>query len=363
MKNQNKTPLYKEHLDQGAKMTVFAGWEMPLYYTSIIKEQQFCRNSCCIFDISHMGEFLVTGPRAIDSLDKAVTHSINKLKVGKGNYGFILNSEGGIIDDLIIFKLAPDKLMLVVNASTKDTDFNVLKKRIHNSTNMKDISLDTAKIDVQGPHARKVIKNTLDLDLDLKYFNFSTYNIHDNEVIISRTGYTGELGYEIFCPSDMGVWLWNKIIDDDNVCPAGLGARDILRLEMGYSLYGEDIDEQTTPLQAGLGKFINFEKDFIGKQGLLKEKQQGLPKVKIGFKMNGRRSPRRGYKILNNHGVIGNVTSGCFSPSLNCGIGMGYINPDYQSDNSEISIYSKKTGAMKATIEKTPFYKKGSLKN
>ncbi len=389
MEKIKETPLIEEHRKLNAKISPFGGWNMPIFYTGIIEERRHCREKACIFDISHMGEFVFNGNIAKSSIETAITQSVTAIPVGRSSYGFILNETGGIIDDLIVFKLDRDKLMLVVNAATIENDFKVIKNRLSDGE-FKNISSGTAKLDLQGPLARDVIRDVLGLDMTLKFFNFSQIPLHPplikggwedfkggskekslppfnkggnkggftgENILISRTGYTGELGYEIFTSNNMAVTLWKKFIADERVKPAGLGARDILRLEMGYSLYGHDIDENTSPLEAGLGKFINFDKEFIGKDALLKERKKGLKKVKIAFKTNSRRVPREHYKIFSGSREIGTVTSGSFSPVLSCGIGMGYVEPGFDRVGSNIVISN-----LEAEIVALPFYKNGSLR-
>ncbi len=359
MNNLKETPLFIKHNELGAQMTPFNGWNIPLSYKGIIQEHNFCRNKSAIFDICHMGEFIFTGDTS--GIEAAVTPSLSEMNPGRGKYGFLLNSNGGIIDDLIIFKTKEDELLIVVNASTVENDFNVINDRITSGT-LKNVSNDTAKLDLQGPLSRDVIIDTLGLDINLSYFSCSYFTVMGEDIFISRTGYTGELGYEIYSTNNTSCLLWDKFLSDKRVKPAGLGARDILRLEMGYSLYGSDIDEDTTPLEAGLGMFINFNKDFVGKNALLKEKKEGPKKIKISFKTNSRRAPRQHYKILSKDNVIGEVTSGSFSPVLSYGIGLGYIDPEYAQKENTFIISDGKKIEIQAEITEVPFYKEGSLR-
>jgi len=354
-----KTPLYDEHIKLKARMAPFAGWSMPVYFSGIIDEYNSCRNSSALFDTCHMGEFIIEGD--LSELNYLVTQSLLHIKNGSASYGFILNENGGIIDDLIVFKISPTKVMLVVNAGTVEKDFLYLKERLK-TAEIKDISSETSKIDVQGPLSGKVINDILGIDPELSFFNFNYYNYNGSEIIISRTGYTGELGYEIYSDNPKITELWNKFLKDERVRPAGLGARDILRLEMGYSLYGNDIDEDVTPVEAGLEFFIDFDKEFEGKEALLKQKNEGAERKKTAFKVNSRRSPRPGYKILAKDEEIGFVTSGAFSPALSKGIGMGYVKEKYSESGNEIVINGG-TLRLEALTVKLPFYKEGSLKD
>jgi aminomethyltransferase len=358
------TPLIKEHNKLKAKMNAFAGWLMPIQYRGIIEEHHWTRHFCSVFDTFHMGEFIIYGDHKKNDLDKIITVDLNKMEEGRCSYGFMLNERGGIIDDLIVYKLAHDKWMLVVNAGALFKDKAHLRK--HLRIEMADISEDIAKVDVQGPLSRDVFKELIGLRADkflkLRYYRFDYFYFLGESVLISRTGYTGELGYEIYIKKQKVKELWNLLLTDKRVRPAGLGARDTLRLEMGYPLCGQDINEDVTPLQAGLEGVITFKKEFIGKLALLRQKEKGVNKKLTYFITNSRRSPRHFYKIYINNKEVGFVTSGTFSPSLACGIGMGYIKRDYIEIGQKIII---KEGHIKieATITNKPFYKKGSLKN
>ncbi len=355
------TPLYEEHKKLKAKIDNFAGWSMPIQYSSIISEHNWTRNACSIFDTCHMGEFIVYGDSKESNLDKVLTANLEDMNVGSSRYCFMLNEGGGIIDDLVVYKLAQDKWMLVVNAGTIEKDERHLKENIY--TNLENISADIAKLDLQGPSSRDVLRKFVGEGIDkLRYYHFDHFFILGKKVLISRTGYTGELGYELYIGSEGAQWLWNLILNDKRVRPAGLGARDTLRLEMGYPLYGQDINEETSPIEAGLERFVEFKKAFIGMEALLKQREGGIKKRLVCLITNSRRAPRKNYKIYAEENEIGFVTSGTFSPSLSCGIGMGYIRPDYCKIGSKITI---KEGKVKidATITNRPFYKKGSLRN
>ena len=373
------TRLYGEHKKLLARFAPFGGWYMPISYEGILAEHKAARESAAVFDICHMGEFVFRGDAA--ELDSAVTRNVSSLPAGKSRYGFLLNDKGGIIDDLIIFRTGEEEFMIVVNAATAENDYEVLKKRLMSiesqplslslpishesqplSPSLTDISAETAKIDLQGPLSRDVLKETLGIDTALKYFNFAHFEILGGKALISRTGYTGELGYEIFINSSKAVELWSKLLSDGRVKAAGLGARDILRLEMGYSLYGHDIDENTTPAEAGLDMFVDYDKDFAGKKALLSRKAAGAAKKKVAFKSEGRRSPRAHYRILSGGKDIGEVTSGVFSPSLSCGIGLGFVEASLPVI-SDIMISDGGRVELKAKITDAPFLKETSLRN
>jgi len=357
------TPLFREHEKLKAKMDAFAGWLMPIQYTGIVNEHHWTRQSCSLFDTCHMGELIVYGDLEENNLDKVVTHDLKSMEIGKCAYGFMLNEQGGIIDDLVIYKLAQDKWMLVVNAGPLTKDEAHLRKHI--KTELENISENTVKLDLQGPLSREVLKAILDAQSEkleeLRYYHFDYFFLLDERIIISRTGYTGELGYELYVSRDKAEALWQLLLADERVKPAGLGARDTLRLEMGYPLYGEDITEDTTPLEAGLERFVDFKKDFVGKAALLSQKKAGVKRKLVCFRANSRRAPRHNYKIYIDGQEIGFVTSGTFSPSLSCGIGMGYIETDYIKPNKKIIIRKGKI-EIEAVITERPFYKEGSLR-
>ena len=357
-----KTPLFEEHRKLNAKFGPFGGWDMPISYSGIIQEHNWTRNSACVFDICHMGEFIISGPKAAEALNKIVTMNVEKMPLESCKYGFMLNEAGGVIDDLIVYKIQADKFMMVVNAATTDKDFANLKEHLPQDVILKNVSGEIAKIDLQGPLSGEIIKDVLSVDVSpLDYYTFSSYNFLGQENIISRTGYTGELGFEIYVEVDKAVELWSKLLKDERVKPAGLGARDTLRLEMSYPLYGHELNDETSPLEAGLKIFVDLEKDFIAKDILLKKQREGLKKRLVCFKVNSRRAPRNGYKILKNNNEIGLVTSGSFSPSLGYGIGMGFVSSEYKEAGTIITLTDSKA-QLEAEIIKRPFYKNGSLK-
>lgn len=363
MSESKKTILYKEHLALQAKMVPFGGWDMPIQYEGIISETEHCRSSVSLFDTCHMGEFFFKGNIATCGIEKPISFNISELPIGKCKYGFLLDTQGCVIDDLIIYRLSEKELMFVVNAGTCENDFNVLNSYLEGDFEFKNISDETVKLDVQGPQSRKVMKKLFEGDFNnITYFGFSHSQYKDHKILISRTGYTGELGFEIYADRSIGAELWKDILADESVKPAGLGARDILRLEMGMSLYGSDIDNETTPIEAGLSFFVDFNKEFVGKDILIKQKEEGTSKKKIAFVADNRRSPRHGYKIFSGNDEIGIVTSGVFSPMLKRGIGLGFVKPEYTKIGTDILIRNGKT-EIKAKVTKTPFYKEGSAKD
>jgi len=356
------TPINSRHRDLKALMAPFGGWDMPIQYEGIIAEHAWCRQKAALFDICHMGEFIFQGDFEAGGLEDVFTFSVKSIPVGRSRYGFLLNENGGVIDDLIVFRIADDKVMIVVNAATINNDFAVISQRLKGGlfTNITDA---TGKLDIQGPLSRDVMVTAFgDQVAEIPYFKFITMNILGVETIVSRTGYTGELGYEIFIPSGKVCELWDLLLKDERVKPAGLGARDVLRLEVGYSLYGSDIDEQTTPLEAGLGNFVNFDKSFIGREALLRQKGEGVKRQKVAFRVSSRRSPRHHYEIIERDQTVGNVTSGVFSPMLGCGIGIGFVSAREYPAGSDLIIQHERV-SMDATVCELPFFSGGSLRH
>jgi aminomethyltransferase len=355
------TPLNARHRSLNALMAPFGGWDMPIQYAGIIAEHGWCREKAALFDICHMGEFLFEGDFEGSGLEEVFTFSVKTIPVGRSRYGFLLNEQGGVIDDLIVFRLAENKAMIVVNAATIANDFSVIKSRLRNGT-FTDITDETGKIDLQGPLARQILVEVFGEQIaQIPYFKFISMQLLGCEAIVSRTGYTGELGYEIFLSSGKIGELWDLLLRDERVKPAGLGARDVLRLEMGYSLYGHDIDENITPLEAGLEGFVNFSKEFVGKEALLCQKERGLARRKVAFEVEGRRSPRQHYEILCSGENVGCVTSGVFSPMLGRGIGIGLVKPEATGIGSRLIICHERV-SMEATVCELPFYPGGSLR-
>lgn len=359
----NATPLVQEHHKMKALMAPFGGWNMPIQYEGIIAEHRWCREKAALFDICHMGEFLFRGDIEASGLENVFTFSVKTIPIGRSRYGFLLNDRGGIIDDLIAFRLAEDEVMIVVNAATIDNDFSVISSRLATGADFTNISSATGKLDLQGPLSRDILSAFFSPDIAaIPYFKFIRTKLLGADAIVSRTGYTGELGYELFLPADKVVELWKMLLDDQRVKPAGLGARDVLRLEVGYSLYGSDIDETTTPLEAGLMAFVKLDKEFVGRKALLRQQQEGVSRIKISFRGNSRRSPRHHYEILCNEEMTGSVTSGVFSPMLGCGIGMGYVKPDAAAVGTPLVIQHENV-RLDAAVVDLPFYDGGSVRS
>lgn len=350
------TPLRAWHLENGARMVPFAGWEMPVQYAGILEEHKHTRAKASIFDISHMGEFILEGTGATDALAEIVTHNLATLAPGKCRYGFLLNEHGGILDDLIVYRLAEERYMLVVNGACIASDFAWIKEHLPSSLSLSDQSFAIAKIDLQGPDSFAVLSRVMPGDwASLGYFGFREATFSDFSLIVSRTGYTGELGYEFYLPWDSAQILWSTLMADDAVRPAGLGARDTLRLEVGLPLYGQDLDTEHTPVEAGYGAMLKSEASFIGKSGL-----QTIRERLIGLRIEGRRSARHYDEVYVGEDRIGSVTSGSIAPSLGCCIALAYVRAD-MADNATFTVKGPKT-ILEATRVDTPFYTAGTAR-
>ena len=358
-----RTPLYDVHLKLGAKMVPFGGWEMPLQYSDgILQEHDANRKGCSVFDCSHMGEFLIEGDAQASGLDGIVTQSIAAQPVGTCRYGMALNPQGGIMDDLIVYRLAPEKWMVVVNASNIGKDAAHFRAHLTSRSKFTDISPVTAKIDVQGPLARAVMKTVVPGVERLEHYTFGVFPVLGEDVIVSRTGYTGELGYEIYYPWDKAERIWSAIMADARVRPTGLGVRDVLRIEVSYPLYGHELSEDISPVEAGLKRFVDLNKEFIGKAALVKVADGRSQRRIIHFVSLNRRAPRQGHRIFSPDGApIGDVVSGTFSPALGVGIGTGFFKKEFTDSPKEI-IFGDEKLKLAAKAVARPFYKDGTLK-
>ncbi len=352
------------HIQLGGKMVPFAGYNMPVRYSSDIEEHKCVREKVGVFDVSHMGEFFVSGAGALNLIQKVTSNDASKLTIGQAQYSCFPNETGGIVDDLIVYKLGDDEYMLVVNASNIDKDWNWVKKQQTEDVTLTNASDAYCLFAVQGPEAIKTLQKITDVALnDIKFYTFTKGKIGGiDDVIISATGYTGEAGFELYVLAEDAKKLWAKVFEagaEFGIQPIGLGARDTLRLEMGYCLYGNDIDDTTSPLEAGLGWITKFSKEFTNSEALKKQKEAGVSKRLVGFELNDKGIPRKDYDILNlDEKVIGRVTSGTMSPSLSKGIGMGYVEFGQHKSGTEILI-AVRNKKLKATIVKLPIYKKG----
>jgi len=361
--NLKKTPLHSEHVKLKAKMVPFGGWDMPVQYSQgIIAEYEATRKAVTVFDISHMGEFIVEGDAVKSGLDRIVTQPISDLAVNACRYGVMLNTTGGVIDDLIVFRLDKERWFVVVNAATTEKDARHIQSHLSAAAKFQDISYQTAKLDVQGPQSRELLAKLVPGIAKLQYYTFDEFDLFGERVIISRTGYTGELGYEIYYPWEKVGKVWQEVLAL-GAKPAGLGARDVLRLEMGYCLYGHELSEEISPLTAGLNHFIDWNKDFLAKNVLQNQQQSGITKKAVCFISQSRRSPRAGQNIFDASGkMIGVVTSGSFSPALTRGIGMGIVDAQSAALGQKIS-FGEGINLNPAEICKKPFYKNGTFKN
>jgi aminomethyltransferase len=360
-----KIRLYDLHVRLGAKIVPFAGWEMPLSYSSVTEEHQTVRTAVGLFDISHMGRFELSGKGAEAILEYVTPGPIHKIQRGGAQYSMLLNPDGGIIDDIYIYKRGVDRFFIIVNAANREKDFQWMAGQLPESgPTLKDVSDETALLALQGPRSWEVLVQIIPFgkrEIGLRSFiETELVPVRGSKALIARTGYTGEKGYELVIPADVAEHVWDALMEggkEVGIKPVGLGARDTLRLEMGYPLYGHDMDETTTPLEADLGRFIDFEKDFMGKEALLRRKERGLTKKLIGFELLVGGVPREGYLIYSDQKEIGKVASGNFSPTLRKGIGMGYVDIRYSEEGSEILIDIRGKSAP-AVIVKKPFYKK-----
>jgi aminomethyltransferase len=358
-----KTPLYDEHVRLGAKMIPFGDWIMPVQYSGIIDEHQAVRNSAGVFDISHMGQLLATGPRAGTWLNEMLTNNIDKLEVGTGQYTFLLNERGGIIDDLIVYRTAPETFLLVVNASRIEEDFAWLQKHVGDNATLANRSADFGGLAIQGPRVVELLQGFLGSDVELPPRNqIKDFECCGTKVTIARTGYTGEDGVEVFFAAADAPKIWTGLLEkgkDLGLRPCGLGARDTLRLEMCYPLNGSDLSPEHNPIEAGLGFFVDLKKaKFVGREILADAKENGTPKRLVAFRMKSKGPPPRPhYSVWRDGERIGEVTSGSLSPSLNEGIGMAYVASAHAKVGTEIEIEIRDR-KLPAIIEKKPLYKK-----
>lgn len=357
-----RTPFFSIHQKLGAKIVPFGGYEMPVQYAGIIEEHKAVRNAVGVFDVSHMGEFFAKGPDAMSFLQKITVNDVSKLVPGKAQYSAMCYENGGIVDDLLIYMLAEHSYMIVVNAANIGKDWEWMKRHCPADVSFEDKSDATALLAIQGPKSLETMKKLTKVDLaTVQYYHFVQGTLAGVEMIISRTGYTGELGFEIYFDVKHAEKIWNAVFDagkEFNIAPIGLGARDTLRLEMGYCLYGNDIDQTTHPLEAGLGWITKLNKgDFIGKPVLEKAKAEGLKRKLVGMMLSEKAVPRHGYQIVVNGTNSGTITSGTFSPSLGKGIAMGYVSASYSEVGSKMQV-DVRGKLLDAAVVPIPFLKK-----
>ena len=360
MKN---TALTHIHESLGAKMLPFAGYNMPITYEGVNAEHETVRNAVGVFDVSHMGEFFLSGENALALIQKVTSNDASTLTIGRAQYSCLPNNEGGIVDDLIVYRMGENEYMLVVNASNIDKDWAWISSHNDLGVKMENRSDEYSLLAIQGPKAVEAMQPLSSIDLSsITYYHFEVGDFAGfNDVIISATGYTGSGGFEIYCKNDQAEAIWNKVFEAGaafGIKPIGLAARDTLRLEMGFCLYGNDINDTTSPLEAGLGWITKFNKDFVNSENLKKQKEAGVTRKLVGFELTEKGVPRHDYEIVDASGnAIGIVTSGTMAPSLGKGIGLGYVTTPNSAVDSEIFIRIRKND-VPAKVVKLPFYKK-----
>jgi len=362
-----KTPLYDKHCELGGKIVDFHGWALPVQYSGIIEEHKRVRSAAGLFDVSHMGEITVEGPDATEFIQKMITNDISKAKDFRIAYSPMCYPDGGVVDDILIYRHSSDFYLLVVNASNTDKDYEWLVQNTEGRVIIRNVSDNYAQLALQGPESERILQKLVNIRLDnMKFFDFMPdTEICGKKAIISRSGYTGEDGFEIYINSEYAGLLWDSLLEagrEHGLVPVGLGARDTLRFEAALPLYGQELSPEITPLEAGLGRFVKLEKEsFIGRDALIKQKTAGLKRKLVGFEMTDRGVPRTGYDVLVDGRKTGYVTSGSFSPSLVKNLGMALIEPVYSETGTEIAI-AIRNKELKAKIVELPFYSKKYVK-
>ncbi|MBS4199649.1 glycine cleavage system aminomethyltransferase GcvT [Bacillus sp. FJAT-49732] len=365
MTELKKTPLYPLYKELGAKTIDFGGWDLPVQFSSIKEEHEAVRTKAGIFDVSHMGEVSVKGKDSLAFLQKMMTNDVSKLQIGSAQYTAMCYEDGGVVDDLLIYKLAEEDFLLVVNAANTETDVKWLNDHNEGDVEIQDVSNDYGLIAIQGPKAESILQklvNGIDLK-EIKLFKFKeNVDVNGSSTLISRTGYTGEDGFEIYCSASNAEKIWNDLLQagaGEGLLPCGLGARDTLRFEANLALYGQELSEHITPLEAGIGFAVklNKEEDFIGKKALQKQKDAGIPRSIVGIEMIDRGIPRNGYKVFVDDEEIGFITSGTQSPTLKKNIGLALIKSAYKELGNELTVEIRGK-RLKAVVVSTPFYKR-----
>jgi aminomethyltransferase len=354
-----RTPLYDVHVQSGARMVEFAGWDMPVQYSGLLDEHEAVRTRAGLFDVSHMGEVVFRGPKALEALNRIFTNDLTKVADGQAQYGCLCREDGGIVDDVVVYRRSAEDLLVCVNAGNRQKDFEWLRDHA-GGAQVANESDDWAQIALQGPRAQAILQPLTAADLSkLKAFRFTEGKVTGVPCTIARTGYTGEDGFELFCRSSDGVRLWKALVEagkPEGLVPAGLGARDTLRLEVAYRLYGSDMDDATTPLEAGLGWVVKFDKgDFIGRDAMLRQKERGLPRKLVGFVLTDPGIARHGFDVLHDGEKAGIVTSGTRSPTLKTSIGLAFVPPSLAAEGSTFAVDVRGRPAS-AQVVKTPFY-------
>ncbi len=357
-----KSPLHAEHVRCGGRLVDFHGWELPVQFAGLVQEHTAVRQAAGIFDVSHMAELHVEGAGATAALDRLLTNRISKMSVGQAQYNAMLRPHGGIVDDLVAYRRGEERWLLVVNASNRDKDRAWVQEQLPAGLSVADHSDSTAQIALQGPRSQEILGRLCDLDLAaIGYYHFAEGDVLGAAALVSRTGYTGEDGFEIYLPNESAPALWRALLEVGEplgLVPAGLGARDSLRLEMKFALYGNDIDETTHPLEAGLGWIVKLKKgDFIGRDALLEAKSAGLKRHLVGIELQGRNIARAGYDVLSEGAVVGKVTSGTFSPTLQKPVAMAYVPAGLHEVGSTLEVDIRGRAA-RAVVVETPFYRR-----
>lgn len=361
-----RTPLYEEHVRLDAKLVPFAGFEMPVQYpTGITAEHRAVREKAGLFDVSHMGEFRVSGPQALELIQRVTVNDASRMEVGQAQYSAMCFEDGGVVDDLLVYRLE-DRYMLVVNAANLGRDLDWIVGHAESlDVDVRDESGETALLALQGPGAREILRTLVDVELDdIRYYRFAQGQVADVPAIISATGYTGEDGFELYVPAEGAAELWRRILSEggEGVVPAGLGARDSLRLEVGYPLYGNDLDAEHTVLESGLGWITKLDKgDFVGREALRAQKEKGLTRRLVGLEIRERGFPRPGYPVLADGAEVGVLTSGTVSPTLGYGIALGYVPTEHASEGTSLEVDARGRG-LAATVTRPPFFREGSIR-
>jgi aminomethyltransferase len=358
-----RTPLHAAHLRHGARMVEFAGWDMPVQYAGLIEEHEAVRGAVGLFDVSHMGEVVFRGPKALAALQAVFTNDLSKVADGQAQYGCLCRENGGIVDDVVIYRRSAEDLLVCVNAANRQKDFEWLKAHA-NGADVRNESDDWAQVALQGPKALAVLKKLTSTDLDaIKTYHHAPGSVAGITCLIARTGYTGEDGFELFCPAAQAEKLWDALMvagKPEGIQPAGLGCRDTLRLEMAYRLYGSDMDDDASPLEAGLAWVVKFDKgDFIGRAALQKQKEQGLSRKLVGFQLTEPGIARHGHPVVHDGRKVGVVTSGTRSPSLKKSIGLAYVPPALAAEGSALAVEIRGK-PVAAVVVKTPFLSRKS---
>ena len=353
-----KTILYDSHIALGARMAEFGGYCMPIQYSGIMTEHKATRTAATIFDTCHMGEFRVSGRNAVSDLETIVSCPVATVKIGQCRYGFICNENGGVIDDQILYRMAENEFFMVVNAATEEGDFEWIRRHLSAATKIENLSAQTAKLDLQGPASVKIMRKLMAAPVDgMKYYTWAKNRYRNTGVLISRTGYTGEIGFEIYCSNGQGKTFWDECLNL-GVLPAGLGARDTLRLEMGYPLYGHELDDRTNAAESNFNRAIDGGKKFIGSAVVLDPAQKR--RLLVGIRLEGRRAARQGDAVLDKNGnTVGVITSGSFSPSLACAIAFGYVALPASAIGNQVRVRTERQ-ELAGTIVEVPFYKKAT---